>query len=160
MTNFAQGKWVVQASWNFFKLSYNFYFFGGIWLDRSSHVELETTWLSDIFADETIIGWAEDGLPSSSSRDKTRNKGLNLKFKGICRRPWWINLACNKGLGTKKQMLQVESWSNWFFFKKLINILDSQMDLNYNLKIKYARNGHWESRKLNLHKMVINHNLS
>jgi hypothetical protein len=57
-------------------------------------------------------------------------------------------------------MLQVESWSNWFFFKKLINILDSQMDLNYNLKIKYARNGHWESRKLNLHKMVINHNLS
>ncbi len=39
-------------------------------------------------------------------------------------------------------------------------MLDSQMDLNYNLKIKYARNEHWESRKLNLQKMVINHNLS
>jgi hypothetical protein len=27
----------------------------------------------------------EDGLPSSSSGDEIGNKGLNLKFKGICR---------------------------------------------------------------------------
>ncbi len=61
-TNSTHGKQVVHAFWNLCELSYNFSFFGGIWLNRSLQVESNTTTLGDISTCETSPSWTMDYL--------------------------------------------------------------------------------------------------
>ncbi len=70
--------------------------------------------------------------------------------RGFVEGSWCINLAGNKELKTKKNATSWKLIKLEIFDKNLINILNSQMDLDYNPQIKYARNRHWESSKFSL----------